>query len=202
MRPEPPPPPPVRPEPPPPPPVRPEPPPVRPEPPAPVFDSFAEIGLLDLSEDVYEYVTGDEVWAQRFELRQPLQLWEAQLALQKFGGADDGAIWVEIRSDENGVPSDTLRMESAKRPIAFLAQLPEFTWVSFNFRFLGPERAVLQPGEYWLVFRATQDAIINWHSRVGNPYLGPEDTRSRPRDGKRWSNLAHVDFNFLLTGLE
>lgn len=166
-----------------------------------MFDELAEIGLLDLSEQAYEYVTSKEVYAQRFEIRRPLRLWEAELALQKFGGEKGGALWVEILDDAGGLPTERARLTSARVPLGEVPLGKDFAWVPFSFRALG-ESATLAPGRYWLALRYTPDAIVNWHCRIGNPYLDPDDTRSRPLAGGPWSNLLHIDFNFLVTGLE
>ncbi len=168
--------------------------------PPPTFDELAEIGLLDLSEDAAEYVTSKEVFAQRFELRRPLLLWDAELALQKFGG-EGGALWVEILEDVGGLPGAKVELTSSKVPLADLPLQADYGWVPFSFRRLG-DQAVLAPGRHWLALRYTDDAIVNWHCRIGNAYLDPDDTRSRPLGGGPWNNLLLLDFNFLLTGLD
>ena len=72
--------------------------------------------------------------------------------------------------------------------------------MSFSFRHLA-ERGKLPPGRYWLALHYTPDVIVNWHARIGNPYLDPDDTRSRAVRGGPWNNILNIDFNFLVTGL-
>ncbi len=175
-----------------------------PPPPAPpvepVYDELIELGLLDLSEDAYQYVTSKEVFAQRFETPGPIQLWDVSFALQKFGGEPTGELWVALLDDVDGMPREPARAESLHLKLGEIPQGVDFQWVSFSFRHLAG-RGRLPKGRYWLALRYTPDAIVNWHARIGNPYLDPDDTRSRAAAGGPWNNILNLDFNFLVTGL-
>jgi len=150
-------------------------------------------GVRVLDKETAEYVTSQYVYAQAFEISEPLRILKISLAMHKFGG--DGTIYIDLVKDRNGVPSFSgtrslpLFLEDIKRG-------PGYYWVNFSF----PEPVKLQPGRYWIVLRHSGDVIMNWFYIPGNPYGQPDDTRST-KQGYRWQYILNYDFVFKVTAL-
>ncbi len=145
-------------------------------------------GLRILDKETAEYVSSQDIYAQRFEVNDKLRVLEISLALHKFGG--DGAIYLDLVEDENRRPS----LKGVRSEIKFLKDVEKrqgYYWVNFEF----DKDTVLEKKKYWIVFRKSGEAIINWFYIPGNPYGDSDDTRSTKR-GWDWNDLLNYDFVF------
>jgi hypothetical protein len=142
-----------------------------------------------------EYVTGERIFAQTFELDKPIQLSKIGLALHSFGGSGD--LWLEISDDENGKP---LPAVAASRKIAApRIRIPRgYDWVDFDF---SDQKLILSPGRYWFVLRFSGFPIVNWFYSYGKS-VGPADgTRSRTVNDNKWDTIHSFEFNYRVVGL-
>jgi hypothetical protein len=142
-----------------------------------------------------EYVTGERVFAQTFELDKPIQLDKIGLALHSFGGSGD--LWLEISDDKDGYP---LPAVAASRKIsAPRIRIPRgYDWVDFDF---SDQKLILSPGRYWFVLRFSGFPIVNWFYSYGKS-VGPADgTRSRAMKENKWDTIHSFEFNYRVVGL-
>ncbi len=142
-----------------------------------------------------EYVTGELVFAQTFELDKPIQLDKIGLALHSFGGS--GNLWLEISDDKDGYP---LPAVAASRKIsAPRIRIPRgYDWVDFDF---SDQKLILSPGRYWFVLRFSGFPIVNWFYSYGKS-VGPADgTRSRAVKENKWDTIHSFEFNYRVVGL-
>jgi hypothetical protein len=142
-----------------------------------------------------EYVTGELVFAQTFELDKPIQLDKIGLALHSFGGSGD--LWLEISDDKDGYP---LPAVAASRKIsAPHIRIPRgYDWVDFDF---SDQKLILSPGRYWFVLRFSGFPIVNWFYSYGKS-VGPADgTRSRAVKENKWDTIHSFEFNYRVVGL-
>ena len=142
-----------------------------------------------------EYVTGERIFAQTFELDKPIQLNKIGLALHSFGGSGD--LWLEISDDKDGYPLPAVAASwkiSAPR-----IRIPRgYDWVDFDF---SDQSLILSPGRYWFVLRFSGFPIVNWFYSYGKS-VGPADgTRSRSVDANNWETIHSFEFNYRVTGL-
>ncbi len=72
-----------------------------------------------------------------------------------------------------------------------------YQWIPFSFT-----DKILLPGSYWISLEYSGDAIFNWFYLLGNPYEGPDDTRSCSMEKNTWNTLQNYDFNFRVRGYE
>lgn len=145
-----------------------------------------------------EYATGTEEFAQAFAVTTPLLLSDVSLALQKFGGST-GSLWVEL-FDETGRKPGRRLAESRHLPVSGLVDRGGYRWVIFDMT-QQDGGVVLQPGRYWIVFRASGDGIFNWYFSLGKGSGDPDDSRSRLRGAPDWANMLSYRFNFRVTGM-
>lgn len=76
---------------------------------------------------------------------------------------------------------------------------PGYYWVDFTFPPDGNKPQRLAPGKYWIVFRTSGEAIMNWFFTPGKPYSDGDDTRSTAK-GFQWEDILNYDFVFKVTG--
>jgi len=142
-----------------------------------------------------EYVTGERIFTQTFELDKPVQLDKIGLALHSFGGSGD--LWLEISDDKDGYPIPAV---AASRKIsAPRIRIPRgYDWVDFDF---SDQKLILSPGRYWFVLRFSGFPIVNWFYSYGKS-VGPADgTRSRQVKGNKWDTIHSFEFNYRVVGL-
>jgi hypothetical protein len=142
-----------------------------------------------------EYVTSNQKYSQKIEIRYPLKLYDISLALHKFGG-QKGFLWLTVMKDEHNKPVERIA-KSKTVHISRIGFFNGYQWIPFSFA-----DVILLPGSYWISLGYSGDAIFNWFYLLGNPYKGPEDTRSCPREKDTWDTLQNYDFNFRVRGFE
>jgi len=144
-----------------------------------------------------EYVTGDTLYAQAFEIDQPMLLTDLSLALHRFGG-ESGELWIELYEDNDG--PGTLAIRS--RPVrsgAIRTPANRYEWVPFPFE--SGKMIVKENRRYWIILKFTGDPIINWFYTYGK-VVSPEDgTRATLVKKVVWNQILNNEFNFRLRGL-
>lgn len=144
-----------------------------------------------------EYVTGDTLYAQAFEVDQPMLVTDLSLALHRFGG-ENGELWVELYDDNDGPGA----LVAKSRPIpssAIRTPANRYDWVPFSFE--GSKTIVRENRRYWFILKFTGDPIINWFYTYGK-VVSPEDgTRATPARQVNWNQILNNEFNFRLRGL-
>jgi len=142
-----------------------------------------------------EYVTSKRKYTQKVKIPYPLKLYDISLALHKFGGRK-GFIWLTVMKDEHNKPNKRI----AKSNMIHISRIGFFNgyqWIPFSFT-----DEIVLPGSYWISLEYSGDAIFNWFYLLGNPYEGPDDTRSCAREKNTWNTLQNYDFNFRVRGYE
>jgi len=152
----------------------------------------------DISQKLDVVASRNRIYAQKFEVNYPITILEVILPLIKFG--DEGRIWVEIYSDNNGKPSKKLfRTYSVSSPkIRFM--MIDNPWISFP---VGKKTvSSLKEGSYWILLRSSGKCIFNWHAYEGNVIGDCLDTRYMDIGLKKphWNNLLNFDLNFQVIG--
>ena len=142
-----------------------------------------------------EYVTSHRKYSQKIEIPYPLKLYDISLALHKFGG-QKGFLWLTVMKDEHNKPVKRIS-KSNMIHISRIGFFNGYQWIPFSFT-----DNILVPGSYWISLEYSGDAIFNWFYLLGNPYKGPDDTRSCPREKNTWDTLQNYDFNFRVRGYE
>ena len=162
----------------------------------------AERGIIVQNSDVTRpldiVATQNRVYAQRFSIKTPIILAEVQLPLIKF--ADEGRIWLEIYSDDDGKPGkllfNTLSIHSPR--IRFM--MMENPWLSFP---VGSKTdSYLAGGNYWIALRSSGNCIFNWYASCGNVIGISDDTRYKDVSLKNphWNNVLNFDMTFQIIG--
>ncbi|MBN2415162.1 transglutaminase domain-containing protein [bacterium] len=143
-----------------------------------------------------EYVTKKMLqYAQIIIVDKPLKLYEAALALHKFGGG--GQVWVELMADDGGRPGGRIAVSDMKD----LRDIPRnagYDWVGFRFTASPP---ILSPGRYWIALGFTGSPIINWFYSYGKPVGPMEGTRYKSPYDDEWSGALAYEFNYRIAGL-
>jgi hypothetical protein len=144
-----------------------------------------------------EYVTGDTLYAQAFEVDQPMLLTDLSLALHRFGG-ESGELWVELYEDDDG-PGKLITGSRPVRSAAIQTPANRYEWIPFSFE---GSRTIAQGNRrYWIILKFTGDPIINWFYTYGK-VVSPEDgTRATLAKKVVWNQILNNEFNFRLRGL-
>jgi transglutaminase-like putative cysteine protease len=161
-------------------------------------DSEAVISNSRIERGLVLDATLKRVYAQKIDLTVPLFLSEVRLPLLKFG--DQGRIWVEVYTDNNGIPGELLFKTYSIESTRIRYMLIENPWLSFP---VGKKaNALLQPGSYWFMLRSSGTCIFNWYASEGNIFGRKTDTVFRKVGEKRWdwNNVPNYDMNFQLLG--
>jgi transglutaminase-like putative cysteine protease len=144
-----------------------------------------------------EYVTGDTLYAQAFEIDQPMLLTDLSLALHRFGG-ESGELWVELYEDNDG-PGTLVTKSRPVQSSAIRTPANRYEWVPFSFE--GSRTIAQENRRYWIILKFTGDPIINWFYTYGK-VVSPEDgTRATLAKQVRWNQILNNEFNFRLRGL-
>jgi len=144
-----------------------------------------------------EYVTGDTLYAQAFEVDQPLLLTDLSLALHRFGG-DNGELWIELYDDHDG-PGTLLTRSRPVQSWTIRTPANRYEWVPFSFE--DSKTIVREDRRYWIILKFTGDPIINWFYTYGK-VVSPEDgTRATLTKKVVWNQILNNEFNFRLRGL-
>jgi len=158
-------------------------------------------GLYSLEQnymvETAEYVTGDTLYAQAFELDQPVLLTDISLALHRFGG-ERGELWVELYEDDDG-PGKLIAKSRPIRSVMIRTPANRYDWVPFSFD--GAKVIAKENRRYWMILKFTGDPIVNWFYTYGK-VVSPEDgTRATPATRVVWNQILNNEFNFRLRGL-
>jgi transglutaminase-like putative cysteine protease len=144
-----------------------------------------------------EYVTGDTLYAQAFEVDQPMLLTDLSLALHRFGG-ESGELWIELY-DGSDSPGRLLAKSRPLRSSTIHTPANRYEWVPFSFE--GSRTIVEGNRRYWIILKFTGDPIINWFYTYGK-VVSPEDgTRATSAKQVVWNQILNNEFNFRLRGL-
>lgn len=144
-----------------------------------------------------EYVTGDTLYAQAFEIDQPMLLTDLSLALHRFGG-ESGELWVELYEDNDG-PGTLITKSRPVRSAAIRTPANRYEWVPFSLE--GSKTIAKENRRYWIILKFTGDPIINWFYTYGK-VVSPEDgTRATLAKQVVWNQILNNEFNFRLRGL-
>jgi transglutaminase-like putative cysteine protease len=144
-----------------------------------------------------EYVTGDTLYAQAFEIDQPMLLTDLSLALHRFGG-ESGELWIELYEDNDG-PGKLLTKSRPVQSAAIRTPANRYEWVPFSFE--GSKTIARENRRYWIILKFTGDPIINWFYTYGK-VVSPEDgTRATLAKQVVWNQILNNEFNFRLRGL-
>ncbi len=144
-----------------------------------------------------EYVTGDTLYAQAFEVDQPMLLTDLSLALHRFGG-ESGKLWIELYEDNDG-PGTLLTRSRPVQSAAIRTPANRYEWVPFSFE--GSKTIAQENRRYWIILKFTGDPIINWFYTYGK-VVSPEDgTRATLAKQVVWNQILNNEFNFRLRGL-
>jgi len=144
-----------------------------------------------------EYATGDTLYAQAFELDQPVLITDISLALHRFGG-ESGELWVELYEDDDG-PGKLITKSRPIRSVMIRTPANRYDWVPFSFE--GSKTIAKENRRYWMILKFTGDPIVNWFYTYGK-VVSPEDgTRATPANKVVWNQILNNEFNFRLRGL-
>jgi len=126
-----------------------------------LYNVKGDTGTRVFERETSEYVTSNYIYAQAFQVKDRMSLERISLAMHKFGG--DGSVYLDLVKDKDGRPdimqgirSNLLDLEKVPR------NKPGYYWVDFSFPPDGHKPQQLTPGKYWIVFRASGEAIMNW----------------------------------------
>lgn len=163
-----------------------------------LYNVKGDTGTRVFERETSEYVTSQYIYAQAFQVRDRMSLDKVSLAMHKFGG--DGSVYIDLVRDKGGKPDI---MQGIRSNLLDLEKLPRnkpgYYWVDFSFPPDGYKPQQLTPGKYWIVFRASGEAIMNWFFIPGKPYSGGDDTRSTAK-GFQWEDILNYDFVFKVSG--
>lgn len=159
------------------------------------YNVKGDTGTRVLEKETSEYVTSQYIYAQAFNLRDAVSLEKISLAMRKFGG--DGNVYIDVVRDAGGKPNILDGIRSNLVSLDSISRKPGYYWVDFSFP---PDvQHKLQPGKYWIVFRSSGEAIMNWFFTPGKPYSEGDDTRSTAK-GFQWEDILNYDFVFKVAG--
>jgi len=162
-----------------------------------LYNVKGDTGTRVLERETSEYVTSKYIFAQAIRVKDRMSLDRISLAMRKFGG--DGSVYIDLVKDKGGKPDIMQGIRSNLLDLEKIQRRPGYYWVDFSFPPDGNKPQLLEPGKYWIVFRASGEAIMNWFFTPGKPYGDSDDTRSTAK-GFQWEDILNFDFVFKVTG--
>lgn len=162
-----------------------------------LYNVKGNVGTRVFERETSEYVTSQYIYAQAMQVNDSMNLEKISLAMRKFGG--DGAVRIDLVKDLNGKPNVLDGIRSNLLDLEKIPKRPGYYWVDFTFPPDGNKPQRLAPGKYWIVFRTSGEAIMNWFFTPGKPYSDGDDTRSTAK-GFQWEDILNYDFVFKVTG--
>lgn len=162
-----------------------------------LYNVKGDTGTRVFERETSEYVTSKYIFAQAVQVRDRMSLSKISLAMRKFGG--DGSVYIDLVKDNNGRPDIMQGIRSNLLDLEKVPRKPGYYWVDFSFPPDGSKPQQLAPGKYWIVFRASGEAIMNWFYVPGKPYSEGDDTRSTAK-GFKWEDILNYDFVFKVSG--
>ena len=162
-----------------------------------LYNVKGDTGTRVFERETSEYVTSKYIFAQAFHIKDKMSLERISLAMCKFGG--DGAIFIDLVKDKQGLPDIMQGIRSNLHYLDKISRKPGYYWVDFTFPPEGNKNPQLASGKYWIVLRASGEAIMNWFYIPGKPYGESDDTRSTAK-GFQWEDILNYDFVFRVSG--
>ncbi|QOX78978.1 transglutaminase domain-containing protein [Trichlorobacter lovleyi] len=162
-----------------------------------LYNVKGDTGTRVFERETSEYVTSKYIFAQAIQVKDRMNLEKISLAMRKFGG--DGSVYIDLVKDKGGKPDIMQGIRSNLLDLEKIARRPGYYWVDFSFPPDGNKPQQLAPGKYWIVFRASGEAIMNWFFTPGKPYSEGDDTRSTAK-GFQWEDILNYDFVFKVSG--
>lgn len=162
-----------------------------------LYNVRGDTGTRVFERETSEYVTSKYIFAQAIQVKDRMNLEKISLAMRKFGG--DGSVYIDLVKDKGGKPDIMQGIRSNLLDLEKIARRPGYYWVDFSFPPDGNKPPQLAPGKYWIVFRASGEAIMNWFFTPGKPYSEGDDTRSTAK-GFQWEDILNYDFVFKVSG--
>lgn len=162
-----------------------------------LYNVKGDTGTRVFERETSEYVTSRHIFAQAIQVKDRMSLEKISLAMRKFGG--DGAVYIDLVKDKGGKPDIMQGIRSNLLDLEKIPRRPGYYWVDFSFPPDGNKPQQLAPGKYWIVFRASGEAIMNWFFTPGKPYGEGDDTRSTAK-GFQWEDILNFDFVFKVSG--
>ena len=162
-----------------------------------LFDVKGNTGTRVFERETSEYVTSNYIYAQAIQVKHGMALDKISLAMRKFGG--DGAVYIDLVRDKDGKPDILDGVRSNMLDLEKIHRKPGYYWVDFFFPPTAGKAYRLNAGKYWIVFRASGEAIMNWFFTPGKPYGEGDDTRSTAK-GFKWEDILNYDFVFKVSG--
>lgn len=162
-----------------------------------LYNVKGDTGTRVLERETSEYVTSKYIFAQAIRVKDRMTLEKISLAMRKFGG--DGSVYIDLVKDKGGKPDIMQGIRSNLLDLEKIQRKPGYYWVDFSFPPDGNRPQLLEPGKYWIVFRASGEAIMNWFFTPGKPYGDSDDTRSTAK-GFQWEDILNFDFVFKVAG--
>lgn len=162
-----------------------------------LYNVKGDTGTRVFERETSEYVTSKYIFAQAFHVKDRMSLEKISLAMRKFGG--DGSVYIDLVKDKEGRPDIMQGIRSNLLDLEKITRKPGYYWVDFSFPPDGAKPQQLLAGKYWIVFRASGEAIMNWFYVPGKPYSEGDDTRSTAK-GFQWEDILNYDFVFKVNG--
>lgn len=162
-----------------------------------LYNVKGDTGTRVFERETSEYVTSKHIFAQAIQVKDRMSLEKISLAMRKFGG--DGSVYIDLVKDKGGKPDIMQGTRSNLLDLEKIPRKPGYYWVDFSFPPDGNKPQQLAPGKYWIVFRASGEAIMNWFFTPGKPYGEGDDTRSTAK-GFQWEDILNYDFVFKVSG--
>ncbi len=159
-----------------------------------------ETGILYDNSDIVKSLdidaTRKRVYAQKIMIDFTVLLKEVRLPLLKF--ADEGKIWVEFFTDEDGIPGKLLFRTYSINSSRVGFMMMDNPWLVFPFG--NKPKPQLEFGNYWFMLRSSGSCIFNWFATEGNVIGEKNDTIYRDVGVKKlnWNNILNYDMNFQL----
>lgn len=162
-----------------------------------LYNVKGDTGTRVFERETSEYVTSKHIFAQAIRVNNRMSLEKISLAMHKFGG--DGSVYIDLVKDSKGKPDIMQGIRSNLIDLEKISRKPGYYWVDFSFPPDGNKLQHLDAGKYWIVFRASGEAIMNWFFTPGKPYSEGDDTRSTAK-GFQWEDILNYDFVFKVNG--
>jgi hypothetical protein len=162
-----------------------------------LYNVKGDTGTRVFERETSEYVSSKHIFAQAIQVKNRMSLKKISLAMHKFGG--DGSVYIDLVKDRGGKPDIMQGIRSNLLDLEKISRKPGYYWVDFSFPPDGNKPQHLDVGKYWIVFRASGEAIMNWFFTPGKPYSEGDDTRSTAK-GFQWEDILNYDFVFKVNG--
>ncbi len=151
-------------------------------------------------DSLYIVATGKKIYAQRFSVNQRVKVTEIKIPAIKF--SDQGRIWIEVLSDNNGKPGKKLFRTYSVSSTRVRFMMIENPWIGFPVS--KKAKSILEPGHYWFTLRSSGSCIFNWFASEGDVTGNWKDTLFLNTAYKKpkWNNILNLDLNYQILGIK